>query len=164
MPPATSFRINLGQHEQASQAVFPDEVGGLIMNAQPPSDSPEPNERPEPIEQLGSNENLGPNEPLEEDTALTAMALKAMAHPLRWKILCSLGKHELSVGEIVERTGTSQSNISQHLEQLRNKNIVVARKEANRIYYRIRNHQLLELIGIMRDVLCPANLDDRYPR
>jgi len=99
-----------------------------------------------------------------EDTALTANALKAMAHPLRWKILCSLGDRELSVGEIVESTGTSQSNISQHLEQLRNKNIVAARKEANRIYYRIRNPQLLELIGIMREVLCPANLDDHYPR
>jgi len=102
--------------------------------------------------------------PGDEDTELTANALKAMAHPLRWKILCSLGDSELSVGEIVERTGTSQSNISQHLEQLRNKNIVVARKEANRIFYRIRNGQLLNLIGIMRDVLCPANLDDRFPR
>jgi len=102
--------------------------------------------------------------PEDEDTSLTANTLKAMAHPLRWKILCSLGESELSVGEIVERTGTSQSNISQHLEQLRNKNIVVARKEANRIFYRIRNHHLLELITIMRGVLCPANLDDRYPR
>ncbi|MBB1125336.1 ArsR/SmtB family transcription factor [Thiospirillum jenense] len=100
---------------------------------------------------------------VDPNTVLTANALKAMAHPLRWKILCSLGDRELSVSEIVERTGTSQSNISQHLEQLRNKNIVLARKEANRIYYRIRNGQLLELIGIMRDVLCPANLDDRYP-
>jgi DNA-binding transcriptional ArsR family regulator len=100
----------------------------------------------------------------DENTTLTANALKAMAHPLRWKILCSLGDNELSVGEIVDRTGTSQSNISQHLEQLRNKNIVVARKEANRIYYRIRNDQLLDLIGIMRDVLCPANLDDRFPK
>lgn len=97
----------------------------------------------------------------DEHTTLTANALKAMAHPLRWKILCSLGAQELSVGEIVERTGTSQSNISQHLEQLRNKNIVVSRKEANRIYYRIRNNQLLDLIGIMREVLCPLNLDDR---
>ena len=50
------------------------------------------------------------------------------------------------------------------LEQLRNKNIVVSRKEANRIYYRIRNPQLLELIGTMRQVLCPANLDDRPPQ
>ena len=102
--------------------------------------------------------------PEDEETSLTANALKAMAHPLRWKIICSLGDRELSVGEIVERTGASQSNISQHLEQLRNKNIVVARKEANRIFYRIRNPQLLDLIGIMRDVLCPANLDDRYLR
>ena len=69
----------------------------------------------------------------------------------------------MSVGEIVEQTGTSQSNISQHLEQLRNKNIVTSRKEANRIYYRIRNGKLLELIGTMRTVLCPAYLDDRYP-
>lgn len=109
------------------------------------------------------NQSSDPMTPGDEDTSLTANALKAMAHPLRWKILCSLGENELSVGEIVERTGTSQSNISQHLEQLRNKNIVVSRKEANRIYYRIRNHQLLDLIGIMRNVLCPANLDDRYP-
>jgi len=82
------------------------------------------------------------------------------------------GRHDLGMRatllfpdrEIVERTGTSQSNVSQHLEQLRNKNIVVARKEANRIFYRIRNNQLLDLIGIMRDVLCPANLDDRFPK
>ena len=96
-----------------------------------------------------------------EDTTLTANALKAMAHPLRWKILCTLGERELSVGEIVEQTGTSQSNISQHLEQLRNKNIVLSRKDANRIYYRIRNRQLLDLIGTMREVLCRVNLDDR---
>jgi len=110
-----------------------------------------------------SNDPTEPQVP-NEDTSLTANAPKAMAHPLRWKILCSLGDSALSVGEIVERTGTSQGNISQHLEQLRNKNIVVSRKEANRIYYRIRNSQLLTLIGTMRTVLCPANLDDRYPR
>jgi len=102
--------------------------------------------------------------PEDEDPTLTANALKAMAHPLRWKILCTLGEDELTVGEIVENTGTSQSNISQHLDQLRNKNILMSRKEANRIYYKIRTGKLLELIGTMRTVLCPANLDDRYGR
>ncbi len=101
-----------------------------------------------------------PPPPPNEDSALTANALKAMAHPVRWRILCSLGNRELSVGEIVEKIGTSQSNISQHLEQLRDKHIVTSRKEANRIYYRIRNDQLLMLIGTMRRVLCPAILDD----
>jgi DNA-binding transcriptional ArsR family regulator len=97
--------------------------------------------------------------PSSEDTVLTANALKAMAHPLRWKIICTLGDRELSVGEIVEKAGTTQSNISQHLEQLRDKRIVLARKEANKVFYRIRNDQLLMLIDTMRSVLCPANLD-----
>ena len=104
-----------------------------------------------------------PPPPPNEDSSLTANALKAMAHPVRWRILCTLGDRELSVGEIVEKIGTSQSNISQHLEQLRDKHIVASRKEANRIYYRIRNDQLLVLIGTMRQVLCPANLDDWPP-
>jgi DNA-binding transcriptional ArsR family regulator len=104
-----------------------------------------------------------PGNPPDEDTVLTANALKAMAHPLRWKILCTLGDKEMPAGQIVDAVGTSQSNISQHLEQLRDKNILISRKEANRIYYRIRNEQLLTLIGTMRTVLCPANLDRRSP-
>jgi DNA-binding transcriptional ArsR family regulator len=109
-------------------------------------------------------DELSSNLPDDEDPTMTANALKAMAHPLRWKILCTLGEEELSVSDIVAHTGTSQSNISQHLEQLRNKNILTSRKEANRIYYKIRNGKLLDLIGTMRTVLCPANLDDRYPK
>jgi DNA-binding transcriptional ArsR family regulator len=101
-----------------------------------------------------------PDQAPEEDITLTADALKAMGHPLRWKILCTLGNKEMSVGEIVEKIGTSQSNVSQHLDQLRNKNIVSSRRDANRIYYRVRNDQLLELIGTMRSVLCRTNLDD----
>lgn len=99
----------------------------------------------------------------EDDITLTADALKAMGHPLRWKILCTLGNKEMSVGEIVEKIGTSQSNVSQHLDQLRNKNIVKSRRDANRIYYRVRNDQLLELIGTMRGVLCHTNLNDLPP-
>ncbi len=94
------------------------------------------------------------------DATLTAGALKAMAHPLRWRIVCALGEGELSVNEIVAKIGTTQSNISQHLEQLRNAHILISRKEANRIFYRIRNHQLLLLIGNMREVLCKTNLED----
>jgi DNA-binding transcriptional ArsR family regulator len=110
-----------------------------------------------------SMEASTPDEGPEEDIVLTADALKAMGHPLRWKILCTLGNEEMSVGEIVESIGTSQSNVSQHLDQLRNKNIVTSRRDANRIYYRVRNDQLLELIGTMRSVLCHTNLNDMPP-
>lgn len=108
-------------------------------------------------------EESKPDQEPGDDITLTADALKAMGHPLRWKILCTLGNSEMSVGEIVEKIGTSQSNVSQHLDQLRNKNIVSSRRDANRIYYRVRNDKLLDLIGTMRDVLCRTNLDDVIP-
>jgi DNA-binding transcriptional ArsR family regulator len=95
-----------------------------------------------------------------EDAVLTADALKAMGHPLRWRILCTLGDKEATVGELARQTGTTQSNMSQHLDQLRNKRILVSRKEANRMYYRVRNEALLELIASMRSVLCETNLQD----
>jgi len=69
----------------------------------------------------------------------------------------------MSVGEIVEKIGTSQSNVSQHLDQLRNKNIVRSRRDANRIYYSVSNEKLLDLISTMRGVLCQTNLGDNPP-
>jgi len=54
-----------------------------------------------------------------EDIREASEALKAMAHPLRLKILCLVGHDELLVQEIVEAVGTSQSNISQHLAVMR---------------------------------------------
>lgn len=81
-------------------------------------------------------------------------ALKSMAHPLRLKILCVLGEAELSVQEIVDCVGTSQSNISQHLAILRDKGVLRTRKDANRVYYRIGDERILLLIGMMREVFC----------
>jgi len=55
----------------------------------------------------------------DEDIERASRSLKAMSHPLRLKILCTLGDQELSVQDIVERVGTSQSNISQRLIGMR---------------------------------------------
>jgi len=49
----------------------------------------------------------------DEDIDRAARSLKAMSHPLRLKILCVLGSEQLSVQQIVDAVGTSQSNISQ---------------------------------------------------
>lgn len=90
----------------------------------------------------------------DEDIERASRSLKAMSHPLRLKILCTLGEREVSVQEIVERVGTSQSNISQHLAILRDKGILICRKDANRVYYRVGDARTLRLIGMMRDVFC----------
>lgn len=90
----------------------------------------------------------------EEDIQQAALAMKAIAHPLRLKILCVLGDQEVSVQDIVNRVGTSQSNISQHLAILRDKGVLTTRKDANRVYYRIGDLRTLKLVGMMRDVFC----------
>jgi ArsR family transcriptional regulator len=92
----------------------------------------------------------------EEDIYNASRSLKAMAHPLRLKILCILGSTtEVSVQDIVDQVGTSQSNISQHLSILRDKGILVARKDANKVYYRIGDPKILNLIGSLREAFCP---------
>ena len=84
----------------------------------------------------------------------TCRSLKAMCHPLRLKILCTLGDSEYSVQDIVEMVGTSQSNISQHLAILRDKGILGSHKEANRVYYKVGDARTLRLIDMMREVFC----------
>lgn len=83
-----------------------------------------------------------------------ARAIKAIAHPLRLKILCVLGDQQVSVQEIVEAVGTSQSNVSQHLAILREKGILHSRKDANRVFYRVSDRRTLRLILMMREVFC----------
>jgi ArsR family transcriptional regulator len=90
----------------------------------------------------------------EEDIDRASRSLKAMSHPLRLKILCTLGDQEVSVQDIVESVGTSQSNISQHLAILRDKGILASRKDANRVFYRVGDARTLLLIGMMREVFC----------
>jgi DNA-binding transcriptional ArsR family regulator len=90
----------------------------------------------------------------EADIERASRSLKAMSHPLRLKILCTLGDQEVSVQDIVENVGTSQSNISQHLAILRDKGILTSRKDANRVFYRVGDSRTLQLIGMMREVFC----------
>ena len=90
----------------------------------------------------------------DEDIDRASRSLKAMSHPLRLKILCTLGEQEVSVQDIVERVGTSQSNISQHLAILRDKGILSSRKDANRVFYKVVDSRTLQLIGMMRNVFC----------
>ncbi len=90
----------------------------------------------------------------DEEIERASRSLKAMSHPLRLKILCTLGDKELSVQDIVEYVGTSQSNISQHLAILKDKGILISRKDANRVYYRVGDVRTLRLIEMMREVFC----------
>ena len=91
------------------------------------------------------------------DIEVASRSLKAMSHPLRLKILCTLGSREVCVQGIVDNVGTSQSNISQHLAILRDKGILSSRKDANKVYYRVGDERTLRLIGMMQEVFCSTD-------
>ena len=90
----------------------------------------------------------------QEHIEQAARALKSIAHPLRLKILCVVGDQQACVQEIVDAVGTSQSNISQHLAILRDKEVLLTRKDANRVFYRVGDPRTLQLIALMREVFC----------
>lgn len=96
----------------------------------------------------------------EEDINKATRALKAMAHPLRLKILCALRDKEMPVLEIVKQVGSSQSNISQHIDILRNKDIIESRRVGNRILCKIQDTQILKLVANMQAVFCSAKVDE----
>ncbi len=90
----------------------------------------------------------------DEHIEQASRAMKAMSHPLRLKILCVLADQEVNVQDIVERVGTTQSNISQHLALMREKGVLRTRKDANRVFYRVGDQRTLEVVAMMRDVFC----------
>lgn len=75
---------------------------------------------------------------------------KALAHPARIKILEYLRDGEKSAGEILEALGLEQSNGSQHLAVLRNKNILVARREGLNVFYSVRDPMLYQILDLLR--------------
>ena len=85
----------------------------------------------------------------------TAAAIKAMAHPLRLKLLCLLGEGEMSVQSLTSHfTNTSQSNISQHLSQLLERAVLVNRKAGNQVFYSVRDDSILGLLQAIKSSFC----------
>jgi ArsR family transcriptional regulator len=77
---------------------------------------------------------------------------KALAHPLRISILDALRDGELTVNEISQRFSVEPPNASQQLAVLRNKNIIVARKEGTNVYYSVGDTALFRLLDVARDI------------
>lgn len=77
---------------------------------------------------------------------------KALAHPLRIKILELLSEGDKNVNEIQNLIGSEGSAVSQQLTVLRGKNIVVGTKDGNRVVYSLRDPMIVELLSIARQI------------
>ena len=84
--------------------------------------------------------------------AFKAEFFKALAHPIRIRILEILRAGERSVQELQNRLELDQSTVSQQLAVLRAKNIVAARKEGTTVRYQVRDPLVGDLLDVARRI------------
>ncbi|MEG6585353.1 ArsR/SmtB family transcription factor [Dendrosporobacter sp. 1207_IL3150] len=77
---------------------------------------------------------------------------KALAHPLRIRILELLSEGDKNVNEIQAIIGSEGSAVSQQLAILRNKNIVFGTKDGNKVTYSLRDPMIVELLTVARHI------------
>jgi DNA-binding transcriptional ArsR family regulator len=80
--------------------------------------------------------------------------LLLLANPQRLRILCALREGERSVTSLGDVVDLSQSALSQHLARLRQSGIVSTRRDAQTIYYSIRDKRAGQLLEAMYDLFC----------
>lgn len=90
----------------------------------------------------------------EQQVEVVTELLKSIAHPIRMKILCFLMEGDKNVGEIEQEFGSTISNISQHLTVLRKANIIDRRKEANFMFYSLKDNKILKLMETLKNNYC----------
>ena len=84
---------------------------------------------------------------------LQAEVSKTLAHPIRLAILHSLKQGEKTVNDLTQLTGASQSNVSQHLAKMRQRDIVLTRKDGSNVYYRVASPKISQACDMVREVL-----------
>lgn len=80
--------------------------------------------------------------------------LKLLGHRDRLLVLCELKAGEASVGDLARRLDIKQSPLSQHLARMRHNGVVVARREAQTVYYRINDGKVAEVVSVLYKLYC----------
>jgi len=85
------------------------------------------------------------------DTNAAAIAerFKALGEPMRLRLLQALRTGECSVGDLAEKTGGGQANVSKHLQVLFQQGYVDRRKEGTTSWYRITDPQVFTMCELV---------------
>jgi DNA-binding transcriptional ArsR family regulator len=76
---------------------------------------------------------------------LDARRLRAVAEPMRIRLLDHLRDGEATVGDLSDALGASQQNVSKHLAVLPDASVVGSRRDGNHVLYRIVDESVLTL-------------------
>lgn len=86
-------------------------------------------------------------------TGLKAKLFRGFSDPSRLSILESLHDGPLSVTQIVEATGLSQSNVSNHLGCLRDCGLVTRHQQGRYVYYQLSDERVAKLLRLADELL-----------
>lgn len=81
-----------------------------------------------------------------------ARIAKAIANPHRLELVDLLAQGERSVDELATEAALSIANASQHLQVLREAHLVAARKEGLRVYYRLADASIYQIVQLIREI------------
>ncbi|TSA48208.1 MAG: ArsR family transcriptional regulator [Deltaproteobacteria bacterium] len=90
---------------------------------------------------------------MEEIYELQADVCKIFSNAKRLEIINILKDGETSANELIERTGLSKANLSQHMAILKARGVILTRREGVNMYYRIANPKIIQACNLMREVL-----------
>jgi len=90
-----------------------------------------------------------PEDAMIADYAKDSDLLKALAHPVRLKMVEGLIHNECNVNKIAAKLKLPQSTVSQHLSILRNRAMVQVRKEGLKTCYKVINPKVIEIVMIL---------------
>ncbi|OGO20503.1 MAG: transcriptional regulator [Chloroflexi bacterium RBG_16_50_9] len=85
--------------------------------------------------------------------AYHAEMCQVLSHPKRLEAINVLRDGEMSVTELSQKLRLPIGNLSQHLAMMRERRILIFRKEGNVVYYRIANPKLLQVFDMLREML-----------
>src|SRR4030043_912374 len=78
---------------------------------------------------------------------------QVFSHPKRLEAINVLRDGEMSVTELSQKLGLTVGNLSQHLSMMKERHVLLTRKEGNMVYYRIANPKLIRCFDMMREML-----------
>ena len=84
-------------------------------------------------------------------------ALKALAEPVRWRIVERLAAEELCVCHLVDDLGLAQPLVSHHLKVLRQAGLVTSERYRQWVYYRLEAGAIDRLCTDLSGVAAPAS-------
>lgn len=90
----------------------------------------------------------------DEDALAVAMRLKAIADPMRVKIMSYLFNGEETSGHLATVLGLSESTVSHHLGQLRNAGLVISDRRGMNVFHRVKSEALQALCVVLDPSCC----------